>query len=83
MGWEVGYSNTGTGMHRGQRSRPQRGDWSSHTGQETLHTACVWEARGHHSHSEAQKKDIVSVLGFPHVPTVVSQHITSYFAELA
>lgn len=73
----------GTGMYRGQRSQSQRGDRSSHTREETLYTACGWEARGHHSHREAQMKDTVSVLGLPRVPTVVSQHITSYFAELA
>ena len=78
MGWEVGCSYMGTGMHRGQRIRSQRGDQSSHT----LYTACGWEARGHHSYREAQMKDTVSVLGLPRVPTVVSQHITSYFAEL-
>lgn len=81
MGWEVNCSYMGMGMHRGQRSRSQRGDWCSHTGEEAVHTACEWEARGHHSHHEAQMNDVVSGLGLPHVPTVVSQHVTSYFAE--
>lgn len=69
-------------MHSRHRSQPERRMKKSCRGGSPSCGICVG-GHGLHSHSDAQMTDIVSVLGFPHVSTVVSNHITSYLVELA
>lgn len=47
MGWEADKSYLRMGMHHGHRSQSRTADWNSHTEEEALCVACVWEARGH------------------------------------